>query len=961
MAFRQIFNRVSTSFEKVRGIMGCSPHLGVMDYCSETCPCGAGEGNCIPDGDPEIPGPSVGCRKGLTCLVGVGLEYDFPSDINVCERECLPGSECSTGCQCDMGVGEAESHDECLPGLFADPDTGLCRRWCTKSLPPAADFCSADCPCGQGEGPCGEDDDRCAEGLKCSINYDICYDPEYDDLDEDGIFNYEDNCIEEPNPDQEDLDGDGHGDDCDNCPSHYNPDQADFDGDFDPITGLGEGDACEPVDVAVLHKAAKTFGSRLDDECATDPRCRAKLARGAVAHLTYATYGNNTKCPAAPEVYDPEDPPRNRRDMQMRWCSCLDSDNRVDPEEELEDEDGFIIDSATCAERYCFYTPLDPTNGRHYKIRTGWFEPLHAAHDVRRPTIAYPQYDGTDTEDEDSEIWLEIPEGRDNHEEDHNHDGYGDGQPENAHITETNYSDPLREREFVPSCDVGELNDAEWRSHRKEMFWVWVDEYFPTLEGVEWGAQVESVFGGSGSASPRQCMRLWFHTDRIGTDEYNQFGDEMVCLRASSIIFPSIQWEMVQRNAMWEEARHDNERVFLFGGEGLYGPLNDLWVFDLASSTWERLTPEYCYDTCPPSVTNAVAMMNDSTDRLRVVPGSSPWEYRQPTWSFRRSGGWTHAESNAQIFTRDCYGDDWEDPYHGLLCSGGWDWWSPRGSMRCGDQYLTCFAPEAQGWLVNQVDLPGAEKLALTGQHAVVLQGDRIQGLDLSDRGSPSPAGFAQLSDVGRDLIVYHDQAWAAAGSSVEVTDLQDPLAPVIVGGTTPTHPPHALTRVGSDTVVASTICGLSVIDVSDPSSPQEVAFLWLTRTIDGWEGSSSPGTCFGVETDPLPLTSSGSGVVMAADLSVLVVDVSSPEAPELSGWVDTHDSSIAIRAAGRAIYSVAYEGASYGQVVDISDSSEPEMLSYHDVGAWVQGAVILGNWAYRVAPPGIQVAALER
>jgi len=73
----------------------------------------------------------------------------------------------------------------------------------------------------------------------------------------------------------------------------------------------------------------------------------------------------------------------------------------------------------------------------------------------------------------------------------------------------------------------------------------------------------------------------------------------------------------------------------------------------------------------------------------------------------------------------------------------------------------------------------------------------RIQGLNLSDPGSPSAAGFAFLSGTARDLIGYDGKGYAAAGGSLEVADLLDPLAPVIVGGTTLSYPPHALARVG--------------------------------------------------------------------------------------------------------------------------------------------------------------------
>jgi len=74
---------------------------------------------------------------------------------------------------------------------------------------------------------------------------------EFPDLDDDGLHDGVDNCVEHPNPGQEDIDFDGVGDACDNCPADPNPGQEDGFG------TVGVGDVCDcecftALDVAVL-------------------------------------------------------------------------------------------------------------------------------------------------------------------------------------------------------------------------------------------------------------------------------------------------------------------------------------------------------------------------------------------------------------------------------------------------------------------------------------------------------------------------------------------------------------------------------------------------------------------------------------------------------------------------------------------------------------------------------------
>ena len=58
------------------------------------------------------------------------------------------------------------------------------------------------------------------------------------DTDGDGVFDANDNCVDDPNPDQTDSDGDGVGNACDNCPD--NGDSIQDDSDLD-----GVGDVCD--------------------------------------------------------------------------------------------------------------------------------------------------------------------------------------------------------------------------------------------------------------------------------------------------------------------------------------------------------------------------------------------------------------------------------------------------------------------------------------------------------------------------------------------------------------------------------------------------------------------------------------------------------------------------------------------------------------------------------------------
>jgi uncharacterized protein YegL len=126
-----------------------------------------------------------------------------------------------------------------------------------------------NCPAGQHEnaitGECVPDDNNAnLDAGDVGGEEDVAPLDDWEDEDEDEVFNTLDNCPRAANPDQADGDGDGVGDACDNCPIVSNVDQADGDGD-------GAGDACSEGPIYDQNRDHDGDGTpTADDNCPSD-------------------------------------------------------------------------------------------------------------------------------------------------------------------------------------------------------------------------------------------------------------------------------------------------------------------------------------------------------------------------------------------------------------------------------------------------------------------------------------------------------------------------------------------------------------------------------------------------------------------------------------------------------------------------------------------------------------------
>jgi len=167
----------------VEGASGCHTSLpGSYNYCSSTCPCVDGEGACSSDAE---------CGSGLTCEEDLGASYGYAWYVDVCTSDChgsaSPGdyNYCSTSCPCEDGEGQCSDDTECVSGAVCNENVGssygydwyidVCEADCHAPFTPGAyNYCSASCPCDDGEGACSSDSE-CAAGLTCVADQGAAY------------------------------------------------------------------------------------------------------------------------------------------------------------------------------------------------------------------------------------------------------------------------------------------------------------------------------------------------------------------------------------------------------------------------------------------------------------------------------------------------------------------------------------------------------------------------------------------------------------------------------------------------------------------------------------------------------------------------------------------------------------------------------------------------------------------
>ncbi len=234
----------------------------------------------------------------------------------------------------------------------------------------------------------------------------------------------------------------------------------------------------------------------------------------------------------------------------------------------------------------------------------------------------------------------------------------------------------------------------------------------------------------------------------------------------------------------------------------------------------------------------------------------------------------------------------------------------------CGSLGLRVVSVEAIGdpVVVGALDTAGfARDVAVAG--AVVYVADGAAGFAIVDVSAPGAPTLRGTLDTASAFAVTGSEevAFLADGNSLLAIDVSNPDAPFVTGDIAFPTTAHDVVVRGDVAYVANFTEGVQVVDVSDPSA------LALITTIDTPDYS-------------LAVDAAGSALYVGDAQYVLTVDVTNPSSPVIAGAVETADQIWALAAFDEHVY-VANAVAGV-QVLGVQDIHAPVL----------DGSVVTGN-----------------
>ena len=254
---------------------------------------------------------------------------------------------------------------------------------------------------------------------------------------------------------------------------------------------------------------------------------------------------------------------------------------------------------------------------------------------------------------------------------------------------------------------------------------------------------------------------------------------------------------------------------------------------------------------------------------------------------------------------------------------------------------------------LGSYDTPGrAQAVVVVGPRAYVADDTSLRIMDISDPTTPAEIGF--LDSNAESVAVRGGYAYVgevrcageACSGTLQVVDVSNPAAPAAVASyDMPGYTVDVgVTVVDAKAYVADGLGGLRIIDVSDPTAPAAVG-AWPREP-------SEVQTANGVYATNVAVT--GDYAYIADRLGGMsVVDVSDPSNPEQVGTYAMPGGAADVAIAGSFAYVAGRQGL---QIVDLSDTSAPVPAGSYQVPSWPNRVEVEGDLAYVASGRGLRI-----